>query len=53
MAANMASKVGRGTSSICGPSSLMAASSLKALQNHTSEMRVLGCYVAAPPPSAE
>jgi len=24
---------------------------LKALQNHTSEMRVLGCYVAAPPPS--
>src|SRR3990172_4870841 len=26
----MASKVGRGTSSICGPSSLMAASSLKA-----------------------
>ena len=24
---------------------------LKALQNHTSEMRVLGCYVAAPQPS--
>lgn len=24
---------------------------LQALQKHTSEMRVLGCYVAAPPPS--
>ena len=37
---------------IASPDDPETQAALKALQEHTSEMRVLGCYVAAPPPSA-
>jgi prephenate dehydratase len=35
---------------MAAPDAPETQAALKALQNHTSELRILGCYVAAPPP---